>query len=132
VAVSIHLRLFEYLLSLLWRIFVSYDEHLATRIRAVIASLPDLEEKKMFGGIGFLVNGNMACGVHKNNLIVRVGAATYKSALSNPHTQVFDMTGKPMTGWVMVDPQGVTTDHDLKAWVGRGLVFARTLPPKEK
>jgi TfoX/Sxy family transcriptional regulator of competence genes len=79
---------------------VSYDEHLTTRIRSMIGSLPDLEEKKMFGGIGFLVNGNMACGVHKNNLIV--------------------------------DPQGVTTDHDLKAWVGRGLVFARTLPPKEK
>jgi TfoX/Sxy family transcriptional regulator of competence genes len=71
---------------------------LASRIRAILGPLPELEEKKMFGGVGFLVNSNMACGVHKNDLIVRVGASKYAEALSHPHTRPFDMTGRPMAG----------------------------------
>jgi TfoX/Sxy family transcriptional regulator of competence genes len=109
---------------------MTYDEMLATRIRLALGPLPELEEKKMFGGIGFLVNGNMACGVHKNDLIVRVGAASYEEALSLPHTRPFDMTGRPMAGWVMVEPEGCETEADLKAWVEQGLAFARSLPGK--
>jgi hypothetical protein len=111
---------------------MAYDELLALRIRAVLGFLPHLQEKKMFGGVGFLVNGNMACGVHKNDLIVRVGAANYKQALSRPHTHVFDMTGRPMAGWVMVSPAGFVSESGLKAWVEQGLAFARSLPVKAK
>jgi len=111
---------------------MSYDEKLATHIRAALGPLPELEEKKMFGGIGFLVNGNMACGVHKNNLIVRVGPAGYEAALSRPHTRPFDMTGRPMTGWVMVEPQGYETEADLKAWIKQGVAFTRSQPGKQQ
>ena len=109
-----------------------YDELLATRIKAALGPLPGLEEKKMFGGVGFLLNGNMACGVHKNNLIVRIGAATYFKALTHPNTLPFDMTGKPMAGWIMVEPKGCEKEDDLKAWVRQGLEFAMTLPNKGK
>jgi len=109
-----------------------HDELLASRIRAALGSLPGVIEKKMFGGVGFLVNGNMACGVHKNFLIVRVGAANYEAALNRPHTRVFDMTGRPMAGWVMVLPEGCATEGLLRQWVEEGLAFARSLPVKEK
>ena len=108
------------------------DEFLVTRIRALLGPLPDLVEKKMFGGVGFLVSGNMACGVHKNDLIVRVGVAKYTEALSRPYTRPFDMTGRPMAGWVMVEPEGCATESNLKIWVEQGLAFARSLPAKEK
>jgi len=109
---------------------MSYDEMLAARIRTTLGPLPELEEKKMFGGIGFLVNSNMACGVHKNDLIVRVGPAGYEASLFRPHTRPFDMTGRPMTGWVMVEPQGCETEADLKTWIKQGVAFARSLPGK--
>jgi len=114
---------------------MSFNNLLAARIRANLSNLANLVEKKMFGGVGFLINGNMSCGVHKNDLIVRVGAAKYEEALSRPHTRVFDMTGRPMAGWVMVEPEGCAKDSDLKAWVEQGLAFARrkrgsiTMPP---
>jgi hypothetical protein len=107
-----------------------YDELLAARIRAVLGALPYLTEKKMFGGVCFLVNGNMACGVYKNDLIVRVGAGNYASALSRPHARIFDITGRPMTGWVMVAPEGCANEADLGDWIGQGLAFARSLPGK--
>jgi TfoX/Sxy family transcriptional regulator of competence genes len=109
-----------------------YDELLAVRIRAALGPLPNLEEKKMFGGVGFLVNGNMACGVHKNDLIVRVGPENYEEAQSRPYTRPFDMTGRPMAGWVMVTSEGCATEADLKNWVEQGLIFARSLPAKKK
>jgi TfoX/Sxy family transcriptional regulator of competence genes len=112
--------------------YMPFDENLASRIRAALGQLSGLEEKKMFGGIGFLINGNMACGVHKNNLIVRVGVAKYEEALSRLHTRVFDMTGRPMAGWVLVELEGCEAEDDLKNWVEQGLVFARSLPSKEK
>jgi len=111
---------------------MSFDEILAARIRTALGPLPNLEEKKMFGGIGFLVNGNLACGVHKNELIVRVGYANYEAALSHPHTRVFDMTGHPMVGWIMIASQGCSTESDIKIWVEQGIAFARSLPPKSK
>ncbi len=109
-----------------------YDTFLATRIRAALGPLPLLQEKKMFGGVGFLINGNLACGVHKNDMIVRVGPQNYERAISRPHTHVFDMTGHPMAGWVMVEPGGCASESQLKAWVDQGVAFAGSLPPKKK
>ena len=109
---------------------MAYDELLAMRMRAALGPMPGLVEKKMFGGIGFLLNGNMACGVHKDYLIVRVGPAKYAAALARPHTRPFDMTGRPMAGWVMVEPPGCATGQALKAWLEEGLAFARSLPEK--
>jgi TfoX/Sxy family transcriptional regulator of competence genes len=107
-----------------------YDELLATRLHAAIGPLPDLKEKKMFGGVCVLVNGNMALGVFKDDLIVRVGTENFQQALSRPHTKLFDITGKALRGWVMVEPQGVATEAELKAWVDQGLAFALSLPGK--
>jgi len=109
---------------------MAYDELLGIRIRAALGALPGLVEKKMFGGTGFLVNGNMACGVHKNDLIVRVGPEQYAWALAQPHTRPFDMTGRPMAGWILVEPPGCTTESALKAWVDLGLALALSLPGK--
>ena len=109
---------------------MAYDELLAARIRALLEILPGLEEKRMFGGVGFLINGNMACGVHKVELIVRVGAENYPAALSRPHARPFDMTGKPMAGWVMVGQEGCSGKAKLKKWVDEGLAFAGSLPAK--
>ena len=111
---------------------MTYDTLLAARLRAALGPLPDLVEKKMFGGVGFLFNGNMACGVHKNDLIVRVGPRRSAEALIRPHTRIFDMTGHPMAGWVMVEPEGCASEAELIAWVEQGLAFARSLPPKEE
>jgi TfoX N-terminal domain len=109
-----------------------YDTLLAARLRAALGPLPNLEEKKMFGGVGFLVNGNLACGVYKNELIVRVGPEVYAEAISRPHTHEFNITGHPMAGWVMVAQQGSATEKDLGDWVRQGLDFARSLPAKGK
>ena len=91
---------------------MAYDEGLAQRIREALDELrpPALVEKKMFGGIGFMVQGNMACGVNKDKLIVRVGPAGYQEALTRPHAMVFDITGRPMKGWVM-EGHSVTSDR---------------------
>jgi len=109
---------------------MAYDENLAERIRAELGPMPGLLEKKMFGGTGFLVRGNMACGVHGNDLIVRVGPERYEQALARPDTKVFDMTGRPMSGWIMVTPAGVAGDDDLRAWVQQGVEYALSLPSK--
>ncbi|UCC59281.1 MAG: TfoX/Sxy family protein [Dehalococcoidia bacterium] len=109
---------------------MSYNEDLEFRIREVLSGLPDLEGKKMFGGIGFLVKGNMACGVHKDALIIRVGPDAYNKALARPHTRPFDITGRPMTGWVMVEWEGYKSDEELKKWVKQGVDYALTLTPK--
>ena len=109
---------------------MAYDDGLAHRMRDALTVIPDIDEKKMFGGIGFLLNGNMACGVNKDDLIVRVGPEAYEAALAEPHTKVFDMTGRPMKGWVVVRPAGYESDEGLKGWVQRGVDFALTLPAK--
>ena len=109
---------------------MAYDEGLAQRIRDVLGEQPRLVEKKMFGGVGFMIHGNMACGVHKDALIVRVGPEGYEEALAKPHTRPFDMTGRPMKGWVMVTPDGYESDEVLEDWVQQGLDFALSLPAK--
>jgi TfoX/Sxy family transcriptional regulator of competence genes len=107
-----------------------YDDLLALRIRAALNPLPSLVEKKMFGGVCFLINGNMACGVFKDDLIVRIGVDKYQEALAQPHTKLFDITGKALKGWVMVEPEGCATESDLKTWIEQGVAFAQSLPPK--
>jgi len=107
-----------------------YNAGLAQRIRAHLGRLPGLEEKTMFGGVGFLVNGNMACGVHRDSLIVRLGTTAYEAALKRPHVKVFDMTGRPMKGWITVSAPGYSASRALGRWVDQSVEFARSLPPK--
>jgi TfoX/Sxy family transcriptional regulator of competence genes len=109
---------------------MAYDEKLAARVREALGELPGLVEKKMFGGIGYMVLGNMACGVHEKNLIVRVGPARYEAALAETHTRPFDLTGRAMKGWVYVEPAGCQGADDLRGWVQQGVDFALSLPPK--
>jgi hypothetical protein len=109
---------------------MAYDEGLALRVRDLLEGQPGFEEKKMFGGVGYMLRGNMACGVNKEDLIVRVGPERYEEALAQPVARVFDMTGRPMKGWVVVEPQGVEEDEDLEGWVQQGVDFALTLPSK--
>ena len=109
---------------------MAYDEGLLHRMRALLDEGPEVEEKKMFGGVGFMVQGNMACGILNDDLIVRVGPERYEEALAAPHARPFDITGRPMTGWVMVAPAGHAEDDDLNRWVQQGLAFAGSLPAK--
>ncbi len=109
---------------------MAYDEGLAQRIGDMLGEQPGLVEKKMFGGVGFMLHGNMACGVHKDSLIVRVGPERYDEAMKRPHTRPFDMTGRPMKGWVMLAADGYEADDDLSSWVQQGIEFALSLPPK--
>ena len=109
---------------------MAYDENLAERIRAELGPMPGLVEKKMFGGVCVLVQGNMACGVHGDDLIVRVGPERYEETLARPDTKLFDLTGRPMSGWIMVTPAGVAGDDDLRAWVQQGVEYALSLPSK--
>ena len=109
---------------------MAYDEGLAERVRRALSERPGLVEKKMFGGIGFMLQGSMACGVNKDNLIVRVGPEQYEEALAQPYAKPFDMTGRPMKGWVMVAPDGYASDHDIESWVRQGADFALSLPAK--
>ena len=109
---------------------MAYDETLAGRARALLAKRPEFSEKKMFGGIGFLLNGNMCCGVHGEELIVRLAAERTDEALSEPHTRLFDLTGRPMKGWILVRPPGTKTDKALSRWVEVSADFALTLPKK--
>lgn len=109
---------------------MAYDEGLAQRVREELDELPGFVEKRMFGGIGFMLRGNMACGVHDADLVVRVGPAQYEEPLAQPHTRPFDMTGRPMRGWVMVSPDGRESDSDLRSWLQQGVDLALSLPPK--
>jgi TfoX/Sxy family transcriptional regulator of competence genes len=107
-----------------------YDKGLAQRVREILEEEPGFDEKKMFGGICFLLFGNMVCGIIRDDLIVRVGAANYNAALKMPHTKKFDLTGKALTGWVMVLSTVLDSDKVLNDWVQKAVKFVRTLPPK--
>ena len=109
-----------------------FDTRLAQRIRRVLEreGPPNVSERKMFGGIAFMVNGNLACGVLGEELLVRIGAERYPSALKEPHVRVFDFTGRPSKGIVLVGMPGLATSVSLRKWVKRGVDFALTFPPK--
>ncbi len=107
-----------------------YDEGLAERIRDIFDGDEDVTEKKMFGGLAFMINGNMCCGVSKEDLMLRLGAEEAKKALKDPNARDMDFTGKPLKGFVYVNAEGYAEDEDLEAWVGRAAKFARSLPAK--
>ena len=109
---------------------MAFSEPLADRIRVALARRRGVSEKRMFGGVAFLVNGHMFCGVNKDDLVVRVGPDAWARALSKKHARPMDFTGKPLNGYVYVGPLGVRTAASLKVWLEHGLRFARTLPPK--
>ena len=109
---------------------MAFDEQLAGQVRAHLGKRPGLAEKKMFGGIAFLIRGNMCCGVHRDALIVRLDPAETDRALAEPHTRVFDLTGRPMKGWVLVESKGVATRAQLGKWVDRAAKYAGSLPAK--
>ena len=109
---------------------MAYDEALAERVREILAERLDVTERRMFGGLAFLVGGNMACGITDGDLMVRVGRDGYADAIRQPHTREMDFTGRPMTTMVYVDPEGTADDDALRVWVERAVAFAGTLPPK--
>jgi TfoX/Sxy family transcriptional regulator of competence genes len=109
---------------------VAYDQELADRVRELLAPRQAVSEREMFGGIGFMVGGNMACGVHGEQLIVRLGSEEGARALEEETVRPFDLTGRPMKGWILVSPEGTTTDGDLAGWVDAGADFASSLPAK--
>ena len=109
---------------------MAYNQDLVERLRTISkASFAQLEEKSMFGGVGFFVQGNYAYG-GRQELIVRVGPERYEAALAQPHVREMDITGRPMKGWVMVDMPGIETEEQLKAWMQQGVDFAGQLPSK--
>jgi hypothetical protein len=111
---------------------MAFDEGLAGRVRAVLATAGQAPaEKKMFGGLSFLVNGNMCCGVMGEDVLVRVGAGASGAALADPAARPFDMGRGPSAGWVVIAPSGTTTDQALAGWVQRALDFVTTLPAKK-
>jgi hypothetical protein len=107
---------------------MAYDETLAGRVRRLLKGKNGLTEKKMFGGVGFLINGNMCCGILKQDLILRLGREAAEVALREKHVRVFDITGKAMTGWVMVGPAGHRQDGALREWLRQAAAFAGQLP----
>jgi TfoX/Sxy family transcriptional regulator of competence genes len=109
---------------------MAYDETLARRIRRSIGDRDGIVEKKMFGGLGFLLHGNMSCGIHGDELIVRIDPSATEGALAEPGTRVFDITGRPMKGWLLVGGTVLLQDDVLADWVQRSLDFAASLPPK--
>jgi TfoX/Sxy family transcriptional regulator of competence genes len=110
---------------------MAYDEELAVRIRELVASEDGVIEKKMFGGLAFLIRGNLSVSASgQGGLLVRVDPAKTAALLDEPHAQAFVMRGRAMDGWLRVEPQGVRTKRDLERWVARGVAYARSLPPK--
>jgi hypothetical protein len=110
---------------------VAYDEELAERIRALIADEPGLSETRMFGGLAFLVNGNMAVAASgQGGLLLRVDPERTSSLLDDPHAEPFVMRGRPMEGWLRIAGEGLDGDEALERWVAVGVSYAGTLPPK--
>jgi len=107
-----------------------YNKDLETRIQKVVSSWKNTDSKKMFGGICHLLNGNMFCGVYKEFLILRLGEEKAEAALKLPFVKPFDITGRPMKGWVMVQERGFTGEKELKAWLEKARAFVKTLESK--
>jgi TfoX/Sxy family transcriptional regulator of competence genes len=109
---------------------MAYDEALADRVRDLLADEPGLTEKAMFGGLAFLLDGNLSVGIRSDELMVRVGAEGTGEALAQPHARQSYMGERAMKGWILVAPAGLAGDAELGAWVRRGVAYARSLPPK--
>ena len=111
---------------------MAYNDALADRIRAIVGNGPGLSERKMFGGIAFMLNGNMFCGITRDDLMVRIGPDRFEQALASPAARPMDFTGRPSKGMVFVGPEGYATDEQLRGWVDQTLNYARSLPAKQK
>jgi TfoX/Sxy family transcriptional regulator of competence genes len=110
---------------------MAYDEDLANRIRELIADADGLTEQRMFGGLAFLIGGNMSVAASgQGGLLVRVDPEETDALLKRPHASPFEMRGRSMRGWLRVEPDGVRTKRQLEPWVKRGVTYARSLPPK--
>jgi TfoX/Sxy family transcriptional regulator of competence genes len=109
---------------------MAFDERLADRVRDALAGEEGVTERKMFGGLAFMVDGHMACGIVEDDLMLRLGTEGAEEALERDHVRPMDFTGRPMTGMVYVAPAGLRGPA-LRAWVGRAVAFARSLPPKQ-
>jgi TfoX/Sxy family transcriptional regulator of competence genes len=109
---------------------MAYDEQIDTRIRRIVSSWENTDDKRMFGGVCHLVRGNMFCGVYKGFLILRLGEENAEDVLRLSSVKPFDITGRPMRGWVMVNREGFQTDSELRAWLDKAREFAETLPSK--
>jgi TfoX/Sxy family transcriptional regulator of competence genes len=110
---------------------MAYDEELADRIRELVGSEPGVTEMRMFGGLAFLINGNMAVAASgQGGLMLRIDPADTAKLLTEPDARPFEMRGREMDGWLRVDTSGLTTKRQLKRWVDRGVGYARSLPPK--
>lgn len=109
------------------RAHMAVDENLANRVRRRLGTRPDISERKMFGCLAFFLNGNLACGVHETELIIRLGSDSAEAALQEPHTRRFDLSGRPMKGWLLID---VADDKALTSWLNRAMRHAATLPKK--
>lgn len=105
-------------------------ERLAARVREALGPRPDLVERRMFGGIAFMIRGHMSVGVARGELMVRTGPEGFDDALAQAHARPMDFTGRPMRGFVFVEPAGIESDRALASWVRRGVAFAESLPPK--
>lgn len=108
---------------------MAYDEALADRVRDVLAGRA-VREQKMFGGLAFMVDGHMCCGLLGSDLMLRLGEPAADAALDEPHTRPMDFTGRPMRNLVVVEPAGAASDAALRAWIDRALAFVATLPPR--
>ena len=110
---------------------MAYDEELAERIRAVVGAEPGLTEKRMFGGLAFLVGGRLAVAASgRGGLLVRVDPSRTSELVREPHVGRFEMRGREMDGWLRVDGEAVRSDEELRDWVAHGVAYARSLPPK--
>ena len=111
---------------------MSYDEAVAVRVRRILSRRRDVVEKRMVGGLSFIVRGSMCCGVTGDRLMVRVGPEARARVLAKPHTEPLQFAGRPLAGFVCVKPAGFRTDPALRSWVQRGIDFVTTLPRKQR
>jgi hypothetical protein len=110
---------------------MAYDEDLANRIRELIAPEAGVTEQRMFGGLAFLIGGHMSVAASRQGgIMVRIDPGETEALLAKPHTRPFEMRGRPLEGWLRVDPEGLKTKRQLEPWVKRGVAYARSLPPK--
>lgn len=109
---------------------MAYDEKLAARVRKALAGHKGLSEKRMFGGLAFMLHSKMCCGVLRDDLVVRVGPERHERALSRAHARPMDFTGRPLKGYVFVGPEGLKTKNVLSKWVGEAIDFVSSLPEK--
>jgi TfoX/Sxy family transcriptional regulator of competence genes len=109
---------------------MAYDQILAQRIRAALPGIPGIIEKKMFGGIAFMIDGNMACAISKDNLMLRISRDDIDAALAQPYVRISDMGGRPMKGWLLIEPAGLQSDDSLKRWIEQAVAFVQSLPAK--